>query len=58
MTPSSSADELRTRRRALWQVSLALLLIAVAATVALWPRTNDTAEPTTVFARRYPAPSG
>lgn len=58
MTTGGSPDELRMRRRAIWQVLPALLLIAVAATVALWPRANDTAKQTTVLpgATQRPAP--
>ena len=43
MTTDRSADELRTRRL-VWRWSLVLLVAAVAAaTVALWPPSNDTA---------------
>lgn len=41
MTTPGSTDEPRTHRRVVWRWSL-VLLAAAAATVALWPPTNDT----------------
>ncbi|MDQ2883460.1 MAG: TlpA family protein disulfide reductase [Actinomycetota bacterium] len=44
MTTRGNTDQPRprTHRRVVWRYSLVLLAAAVAATVALWPRTNDT----------------